>query len=109
MSRLLGKARIVYLDTGRMLLCPPGTISYHRGDRKSPRDEWPRYIDDPEASARVGYAAAMVHPEHDRERHFTACGMTTYDSRSSRKIVLNGVRLDNARLVARPCRKCFPG
>lgn len=101
-------AGLVYLDTGRMLLEPPGRIAFHRGNRKHPREEWPRYIPDPKTSARVGYAAAMVDPEHDRERHWTACGLCAYDSRSFRKSIIAAVRLDNAQLIGRPCRRCFP-
>lgn len=92
-------ASIVYLDTGRLLLEPPGTISFHRKGAS----EWPRYVPDPEIPW-----ASKVDPEHDRERHWTACGLTTYDSRYHRKTVIAGIRYDNAVLVGRPCRRCWP-
>jgi hypothetical protein len=45
---------------------------------------------------------------NDRERHFTACGLATYDSRYHRKTILDGIRRDNADLVGKPCKRCFP-
>ena len=92
-------ASIVYMDTGRLLLRPPGRVAYHRRGRS----EWRRYIPDPE---RPGYS--KVDPAHDRERHWTACGLLTFDSRHFRLTVRDGIRLDNARLVGRPCRRCWP-
>uniref|UniRef100_A0A6M3L4I1 Uncharacterized protein n=1 Tax=viral metagenome TaxID=1070528 RepID=A0A6M3L4I1_9ZZZZ len=89
---------IVYLDTGRMLLRPPGRIAFHRKGRS----EWPRYIPDPTSTW-----AAMLDPENDRERHWTACGLTTYDSRYHRKTIIPGVRRDNAELIGVPCRRCW--
>jgi hypothetical protein len=89
----------VYLDTGRLLLCPPGVVSYHRKGRS----EWPRYIPDPDIPW-----ASKVDPEHDRERHWTACGLVTYDSYFHHKTVIPAIRRDNALLVGRPCMRCFP-
>ena len=93
-------ASIVYADTGLMLLRPPGRIVYHRQDRA--RSEWPVYVPDPEhpgSSMRTG-----------RERHQTACGQLVYcwcesDERPVRG--LDAIRLDHARLIGRPCRRCF--
>lgn len=92
------RTKIVYLAAGRLLLDPPGTLVYHR----QTRSEWPRYIPDPD---NPGFA--KVDPERDRERHWTACGLLTYDSRTYRKTVLNGVRHDNADQIGRPCKRCF--
>jgi hypothetical protein len=91
-------AQLVYLDTGRLLLRPPGRVAFH----DKGRSEWPRYIPDPSSTW-----AAMVDPEQDRERHWTRCGLLTYDSYSPRKSIIAGIRIDNASLVGRPCRKCF--
>jgi hypothetical protein len=98
-SEAVKATSLVYFDTGRLLLRPPGQVAFHRKGRS----EWPRYIPDPEIPW-----ASKIDPEHDRERHWTYCGLLTYDSRHFAKTVIAGIRHDNAILVGRPCKRCFP-
>jgi len=90
---------LVYLNAWQMNHRPPRSIVYHcKG-----RSERPRYIPNPASTW-----AAMLDPTHDRERHWTACGLVTYDSYSQRKSLIASVRYDNAVLIGRPCKRCFP-
>lgn len=84
---------IVYLSLGQLLLRPPRSIPYHR----MARSVWPVYVN----GKRKGI-----------EAHWTACGLLVYQSRPDEELGiatrgLDGIRLDNARLVARPCWKCW--
>lgn len=103
-TRATRATTLVYMDMWRLLNYGPGHMAYHRRGRAL----CPKYIDDPEASARVGYPAVKMDPEHDREAHWTACGMLAYDSKAPRQIVMPSLRLDNAERVGRPCRRCWP-
>jgi len=88
---------IVHMALGRLLLDAPGRVVYHRDGRS----EWPTYPADP-ARPNVGIRTG-------EERHWTRCGLISFDSsRGPRQIVRAGIRLDNARLVGRPCRRCWP-
>jgi hypothetical protein len=78
---------IVYVSLGMLLLRPPGRVAYHLKGRS----EWPTYIN----GEPTGH-----------ELHWTRCGLPTYDDRNWRRTILDAIRLDNARLVARPCRRC---
>lgn len=96
----LRDSSLVYASLGMLLLRPPRRIAYHRAGRSL----WPAYPEDPESpghSVRKGY-----------EAHWTACGLLIYKSNPDGQLGLaarglDGVRLDNARLVARPCWRCW--
>ena len=99
----MSSAGIVYLSLGRLLLDRPGTLVYHAIDRT--RSEWPRYWPDLDG----------VNRAHGDEAHYTSCGRLIYryhhiqgqrNPALTRK--LDGIRLDNAQLIGRPCRRCYP-
>ena len=101
----MSNASIVYASLGRMLLDPPGKIIYHRIDPR--RADWPRWPENPErpgTAMRVGHEVQMTH-----------CARLIYRSLDSDKVPsgittvhrMDGIRLDHARLIGRPCRVCF--
>lgn len=87
-------ASIVYATSGAILLKPPGTIVFHREGRS----EWPSWPGNPD---KPGTAMMVGH-----ERHWTRCGLQTYDDRAPR-MRMEAMRRDNAVLIGRPCRKCW--
>lgn len=94
------RTKIVYLDLGMLLLRPPRRIAYHRQGRAL----WPTYPEDP---ANPGFAKRVGY-----EAHWTVCGLLIYQSKPDGELGLavrglDGIRLDNARLIARPCWKCW--
>lgn len=101
---------LVYVSARNAFLDPPGRLVYHAKGRH----HFPRYVPDPEASARVGYAA--VKPDGSMERGWTRCGITTEDEKPSlrhpdetyRVMPMRAIRLDHAVLLGRPCRRCYP-
>lgn len=91
------RVELVLMQLGRLLLDPPGRAVFHR----SGRAQWPTYPADPE---KPGFAICV-----GDERHWTVCGRLSYDSARGAfgPSLLQGVRRDNAELVARPCKPCF--
>lgn len=81
---------IVYMALGRLLLDLPGRLAYHRLDPRLSR--WPSYPD----GVRTGF-----------ESHATYCGKLIYRNDEKYDRRLDGIRLDNAQLVGRPCVPCW--
>jgi hypothetical protein len=93
-------AGIVYMSLGQLLLRPPHRVAYHRKGRAL----WPVYLPIP--------GNEEFAERHGHEAHWTACGQLIYQSNDGPTLGLkvrrlDGIRLDNARLVGRPCWRCW--
>jgi hypothetical protein len=101
-------ATLVYASARALFLFPPGQIVYHYKGRH----HFPRYVDDPEASARVGYPA--VKSDGTMEKGWTRCGRLTEEEKPShrhpnetyRDSHMRAIRLDHAVLLGRLCVEC---